>query len=39
MESNKELSAEISQETVDPVLFFNKNNDFVLAYKKTEKLA
>ncbi|MFA5888946.1 MAG: hypothetical protein WCW47_03445 [Candidatus Paceibacterota bacterium] len=39
MESNKELSTETSQENVDPISFFNKNNDFVLAYKKTEKLA
>ncbi|MCX6702080.1 MAG: hypothetical protein NTX96_02730, partial [Candidatus Zambryskibacteria bacterium] len=39
MEPENKLSIELSQKNIDPVSFFDKNNDFVLAYKKTEKLA
>jgi hypothetical protein len=39
MEPENKISTEVSQKDVDPVLFFDKNSDFVLAYKKTEKLA
>ena len=39
MEPENKISTELSQKNVDPVLFFDNNNDFVLAYKKTEKLA
>lgn len=39
MDPNKELSTEVSQKIIDPLSFFDKNENFVLAYKKTEKLA
>lgn len=39
MEPSNKISTEVAQNSVDPVSFFDLNNDFVLAYKKTEKLA
>lgn len=39
MEPNNKISTEVKQNIPDPVSFFDVNNDFVLAYKKTEKLA
>ncbi len=39
MEPNNKISTELSQKSIDPVSFFSKNNDFVMAYKKAEKLA
>lgn len=39
MEPNNKISTEVAQNNIDPVSFFDLNNDFVLAYKKTEKLA
>ncbi len=39
MEPEKKLSTEISQKNLDIISFFDKNTDFVFAYKKTEKLA
>lgn len=39
MEPNNKLSTEVSEKGIDPVLFFHDNSDFVLAYKKTEKLS
>lgn len=39
MEPNNKISTEVKQNTLDPVSFFDVNNDFILAYKKTEKLA
>jgi hypothetical protein len=39
MEPNNKLSTELEQKSLDPISFFSENNDFVLAYKKTEKLA
>lgn len=39
MEPNNKISTEVTQNNVDPVSFFDVNDDFVLAYKKTEKLA
>ena len=39
MEPSNKISTEVAQNNIDPVSFFDLNNDFVLAYKKTEKLA
>ena len=39
MEPNNKLSTELNQKSLDPISFFSENNYFVLAYKKTEKLA
>ncbi|HBD25164.1 MAG: hypothetical protein A2566_01980 [Candidatus Zambryskibacteria bacterium RIFOXYD1_FULL_40_13] len=38
MESENKISTEISIKSLDAVSFFDKDADFVLAYKKTEKL-
>src|SRR3989344_4256828 len=39
MERENKLSAEVSNKNIEPISFFNENEGFVLAYKKTEKLA
>lgn len=39
MEPDNKISTEVSTKNTDPVSFFDNNNQFVLAYKKTEKLA
>lgn len=39
MEPDNKISTEVSQKNTDPVLYFDNDNNFVLVYKKTEKLA
>lgn len=39
MQPENKLSTNLSQKNVDPISFFDKDADFVLVYKKTEKLA
>jgi len=38
MESDKNISTEVGQKNLEPISFFNKNENFVFVYKKTEKL-
>ncbi len=39
MEPEKRISTAFSQNSVEPISFFDKDSSFVFAYKKTEKLA
>ncbi len=39
METETNISTNINNKNLDPISFFEKDSDFVFAYKKTEKLA
>ena len=39
MDSDKKNNSDLAQKNTDPISFFEKDRDFVFAYKKTEKLA
>ncbi|MBA3733135.1 hypothetical protein H0W91_02030 [Patescibacteria group bacterium] len=39
MDSDKKTNLEIAPKTLDPVSYFEQDGDFVVAFKKTEKLA